>query len=148
MTLRTDVVSFLAVAASALALAGCGPTVVDGVRSVFSASQLCTAANVTVKARPDLAPHSVLNGVTPPPGQSLDSVGDAYEVSGCNTKRLYVCGHPFVGTHADPFSASVSPDGIDMSFNTSDFSLFTSHDIQGGRITSAVVCQPSAQTIQ
>ena len=147
MTLRTDVVSFLAVAASALAFGGCGPTVVEDPLRLLGRAAL-HGRQRHGQGRPDLAPHSVLNGVTPPPGQSLDSVGDAYEVSGCNTKRLYVCGHPFVGTHADPFSASVSPDGIDMSFNTSDFSLFTSHDIEGGRITSAVVCQPSAQTIQ
>jgi hypothetical protein len=101
-----------------------------------------------VRARPDLAPHSVLKGVTPPPGVDLDAVGDTYEISGCAKKLLFVCGHPVAGNHADPFSAGVSKDGIDMSFNTDEFTLITAHSVEGGRITSAVVCQPASQTVQ
>jgi hypothetical protein len=148
MSFRRDVFTSVATTVAALACAACGPTFTDGVRAVYSSSQLCTSANVTVKARPDLAPHTVLAGVTPPPGVALDSVGDVYEVSGCNRKIVYVCGHPVVGKNPDPFSAAVSPDGIDMAFNTDEFALFTSHIVEDGRIKSAVVCQASGQTVQ
>jgi len=131
-----------------LACVGCGPTVTDGIRMVYATSQLCTYAGVSAKPRPDLAPHTVLKDVTPPPGVAVDSLGDTYEVSGCGQKLLLVCGHPVVGNHADPFSATVSPDGIDMSFNTANFALFTDHNVEGGHITSAVVCQASPQTVQ
>ena len=148
MRFGRDVVTIFAMALGTVACAGCGPTMNDGIRAVYSSSQLCTYAGVNAKARPNLAPHTVLPGVTPPPGVAVDALGDTYEISGCGKKILYVCGHPVVGNHADPFSAGVSPDGIDMSFNTSNFALFTSHSIQGGRITSAVVCQASTQTVQ
>jgi hypothetical protein len=131
-------------------LAGTGcytHTVADGARAIFADSQLCTNAGITVTARPDLAPHAILKDVTPPPGVSLDSLGETYEISGCSfSKLLYVCGRPIIGTHADPFSAAVSPDGIDMAFNTPDFTLLTAHEIEGGRITSAVVCHAATQT--
>ncbi len=143
-----NVVTIVAMAIPSLACAGCGPTMNDGIRAVYSSSQLCTYAGVGAKARPDLAPHAVLQGVTPPPGVSVDSLGDTYELSGCGKKMLMVCGHPVVGNHADPFVVSVSPDGIDMAFNTSNFSLFTSHSVEGARVTSAVVCQASTQKVQ
>jgi hypothetical protein len=148
MTFRRDVLTIAAMTVATLACAGCGPTVTDGIRMVYSSSQLCTYAGVSAKARPDLAPHTVLPDLTPPPGVAVDSLGDTYEISGCGKKLLLVCGHPVVGNHPDPFSASVSPDGIDMSLNTNNFALFTSHSIEGGRITSAVVCQASARTVQ
>ncbi len=143
-----DVVTILAMTVATLACTGCGPTFNDGIRMVYASSQLCTYAGVSAKARSDLAPHAVLKNVTPPPGVAVDSLGDAYEVSGCGKTIVYVCGHPVVGSHADPFSASVSPDGIDMAFNTSNFALYTSHSIEGGRITSAVVCQAATQSVQ
>jgi hypothetical protein len=145
MGFGTRSVTLLGLSLAALA---CGPTKQDGIRAVFASSQLCPTGGITLKERPDLAPHTVLKDVTPPPGVAVDSLGDTYEVSGCGTKQILVCGHPVVGSHADPFSAVVSPDGNDMFFNTSRFALFTAHSVEGGRITSAVVCQGSSQSLQ
>ena len=129
------------------------PTVADGARAVFATSQICTPDKVTVKERPDLAPHSVLPGVTPPNGQNIDSVGSAYEVSGCAKKLVLVCGRPFVDTPPpDPFSAGVTyPNGSDwpdLSFNNEYYALTRAIDIDGNRVASAVVCQPAKTAVQ
>lgn len=129
------------------------PTVADGARAVFATSQVCTPDKVTVKERPDIAPHTVLPGVTPPNNQNLDAVGSAYEVSGCAKKLVLVCGRPFVDTPPpDPFSAGVThPNGNDwpdLSFNNEYWAITRAVDIDGDRVVSAVVCQPAKTSVQ
>lgn len=148
MGFATKVIATTMGIAASLALAGCAPTVADGARAVFSTSQICPDDAITVRARGDVAPHSVLNGVTPPPGVNIDSVGDTYEVAGCNKKVLFVCGRPIVGSHADPFSAAVTQDqyGTELTLNTEYFALTRALDVDGRHVASAVVCQPGAPT--
>ena len=135
---------------SALAVSACAPTVADGAQRVFSTTQICRADAVSVKARPDLAPHAVLEGVSPPPGLDLDAVGGTYELSGCNRKLLYVCAHPIVGNHPDAFSAAITQGefGTEVSLNTEYFALTRALETSGGRVTSAVVCQPGTASLQ
>jgi hypothetical protein len=133
-----------------LATAGCAPSVADGAQRIYSTSQICPAEGVTVRLRSDLPPHSVLKGVTPPPGVALDSVGDTYEITGCNKKMLMVCGHPIVGTHPDPFSAAATSDddGIRVSLNTGTFTITRALSIEDDRVSTVVVCQPASQAAQ
>jgi hypothetical protein len=150
MRFATKVVAMTIGMAASLALAGCAPTVADGARAVFSTSQICRADAITIRARPDLAPHAVLKGVTPPPGVDLDAVGDTYELAGCNRKVLLVCGRPVVGNHADPFSAAISQGeyGTELTLNTEYFALTRALDVDGNRVASAVVCQTANSTVQ
>jgi len=140
----------MVVAAAGLASAGCAHSVADGAVSVFSTTQICPYETIDIKARPDLAPHSVLKGVTPPPGVDLDSVGSTYEISGCNHKQLYVCGRPVIGKTTDPFSAGYSrqDDGVHLDLNTEYFAITRALDTEGNRVANVVVCQPANQTVQ
>ena len=143
-------IATVVVGAAGLASAGCAPTVSDGAQSVFSTSQICPAASITVKARSDLAPHTVLKDTTPPPGVDLDSVGDTYEISGCSKKMIFVCGHPVVGNHPDPFSAGVShaEDMTYLTLNTEYFAITRAISVDGNRVSTVVVCQPASPTVQ
>jgi hypothetical protein len=145
---RKAALATFVLAASSLAAAGCAPTVADGARSVFSTTHICPASAITVTTRSDLAPHSVLKGVTPPPGVDLDSVGSTYEISGCNQKVLFVCGRPVVGKTQDPFSAgfAYADDGVHLDLNTDYFAITRALDESGGRVSTVVVCQPGSQT--
>jgi hypothetical protein len=144
----------LATSLLACCVTGCStPTVADGARMVFATSQVCTPDKVTVKERPDLAPHSVLPGVTPPNDANIDSVGSTYEISGCAKKLVMVCGRPYVDKPPpDPFSAGVTyPNGndwADLSFNNEYYALTRAIDIDGDRVVSAVVCQPAKTSVQ
>jgi hypothetical protein len=92
----------------------------------------------------------VLKDVTPPPGVNLDSVGDTYEMSGCDKKLLMVCAHPVEGAHPDPFSAGVKQGeyGTELSLNTEYFTLVRALSVDGGRVSSVVVCQPGGAAPQ
>jgi hypothetical protein len=132
-------------------LAGCAPTVEDGARQVYAVSQICDFTAVQVRERSDLRPSSVLQGVTPPPGVDLDSVGSAYELSGCGKKQIFVCGRPFVGKGTDPFSVvdeSTPGQWGDVTFHTEYYALTRATHIADGRVPTAVVCQPAAATVQ
>ena len=136
---------------SALAAVGCAPSVADGAQTVFSTSQICPFASVTVKERSDLAPHSVLKSTDAPPGYTVDSVGRTYEVSGCNKKLLMDCANPVVGKHADPFSADFSradDDEVFLSVNTDTFTITRAITTSGDRVSTVVVCQPATQSVQ
>lgn len=149
---RKGVVVGMAVFASALATQGCAPSVADGAKMVYATSHICPAEKVDVRLRSDIAPHTVLQGVTPPPGTSLDSVGDTYEISGCNKKVTMVCGHPIVGKHDDPFSADATEDeedGMHLSLNTGYFAITRALSVDDNRVSSVVVCHPAAtKTVQ
>jgi hypothetical protein len=147
---RKTLLASLLLASSAVLLAGCAPTVEDGARQVYAVSQICPAAGVAVKARPDLAPHTVLSGATPPPPSDIDSVSETYEISGCAQKRLFVCAHPVIRKQSDPFSVALAyaDDGAHLDFNTEYFELVRGLDVDGDHVESAVVCQPGTQTIQ
>jgi hypothetical protein len=152
MPFGRNLVATMILAGAGVTLAGCAPTVADGARAVFSTSQICDHAGVTVKERSDLAPHAVLKGVAPPPGVELDSVGSTYEISGCGAKLVFVCGRPVVGQHGDPFSAEVTSSkgstSTDVAFNTRYFAITRSMGIDGNRVSNAVVCQPGSPTVQ
>jgi hypothetical protein len=144
------IVTTMILGAASLASAGCAHSVADGAVSVFSTTQICPYETIDIKARPDLAPHSVLKGVTPPAGVDLDSVGSTYEISGCNKKQLYVCGRPVNGKGTDPFSAAFSrqDDGVHLDLNTEYFAITRALDSEGNRVANVVVCQPANQTVQ
>jgi hypothetical protein len=144
------VIAGIVVCVAGPVLAGCAPTVADGARRVFSVSEICPYESVAVRARGDLAPHAVLQGVSPPPGVSIDDVGDTYELSGCNKKVVMVCGNPVVSSHADPFSAQAAIDdnGMRLLVNTGTFTITRAVDVDGNRVSNVVVCQAATQSVQ
>lgn len=131
--------------AGCLASTACAPSVADGAARIYSAAEICPHEGITVKARSDVAPHSVLKGTPTPPGVDIDSIASTYEIAGCGKKVLYVCGRPIVGNHADPFSVAVSsPDdlGPRLSLNTPYFTETRAIDVAGDHIANMTACQP------
>ncbi len=136
---------------SGLTSVGCAPSVAEGAQRVFSTSQICPYESVTVRARSDLPPHSVLKGSSAPPGYTVDSVGQTYEVTGCQKTLVMVCGNPVIGKHPDPFSADFSrsdDDEVHLSLGTEYFAITRALTTSGDRVSTVVVCQPGGQVVQ
>ena len=131
--------------AAGIASTACAPSVADGAARIYSVAEICPHDGVTVKGRSDLAPHSVLKGVSTAPGVNIDSITDTYELTGCGKKVLYVCGRPVIGNHPDPFSVAVwTPDDVGprLAVNTPYFTETRAIDIDGDRIENMTTCQP------
>jgi hypothetical protein len=121
-----------------------------GAQMVFTAEYGCPANRVTVIARPDTLPHSVLRTrrEAMPVAAGSQGTNDAddvdrdwhtYEVRGCGEQLLYACQHPTVNT----FSADDGHTEGDLSFAIQvDDPLNVSPDITR-TVWSAVRCLSS-----
>lgn len=154
-------------ALAAFAVMGCSMPLPDGAQSVFSRTYTCPEDRITVTPRPDLIPHTLLKGgevVAPPPPPpvaadpermrlwrtlhppttSIDDIGDAYEVSGCGERRVYVCAHPQLDGGQGAFSATVEALGRSrrLLVHTAYYAGGDVVTARGGSVASAVVCLP------
>jgi len=130
--MRTSLV-FIAAIASACGAPSGGPRLPEpaGAQMLFAQNETCPADRITVTARPDVPPHTILahGGGDPPPeiasdpermalwahqhGDDLGAIDSAWRtfaVSGCNTQSLYVCQHPS-GADFDAQNGHIVGDG-------------------------------------
>jgi hypothetical protein len=152
--------------AFALLFAGCGTlNLPDAASQIFTHAVTCPTERVAIKARPDVAPTTVLPPppMAPPPADVAadpermklwrhdhDTAPDfgrlhaaVFEATGCGHHVLYVCAHPRIDGNNSVWSASwdgnsatVFTDSIAMLPNT------TAVDVDV--LSSAVVCFPGA----
>jgi hypothetical protein len=156
------------VGAVIIASSGCATESVPlGAQSIFARANTCSAERVTVTARPDVAPHTVLppegpDANAPPPEggdydvmrsvprslappsapRNVDALGATYEVSGCGKSLLLVCANPIVDGRSGAFSASFS-EGFAASRAPLQHSFSKAQIIEGDRVLSMVVCEPA-----
>jgi hypothetical protein len=149
----------------ACAAPGCGAfreRFADGARTVFVSSNVCPAARVKVIPRPDIAPHVVYasSSLSPPPevasdparmrlwehqnSVDVDAIGKSYEVSGCGTRVMYVCAHPWLHRSFGPFSAEQYEDADGVTQVKLFTENYASSDnttlIEGDEVLSTIVC--------
>jgi hypothetical protein len=152
--------------AFALLIAGCGTmNLPDAASQIFSSSVTCPPERVVIKARPDVAPTTVLPApaMAPAPAeiaadpermklwrQQHDTAPDfgrlnakVFEATGCGHHALYVCAHPRIDGNNSVWSASwdgnsatVFTDSVAMSPGTTAVDL----DV----LASAAVCFPGS----
>jgi len=158
----------LAIIATILAGAGCTTelSLHDGAGQSFAGEHTCPLGRLTIRARPDLPPHVVLPPrVDPPPAEiaadperlqmwnqqqaashpDLDRFASTFEVSGCRTTELFVCGHPRSDIKDGDWSADIDADGHVGLASSNHVDLPNMTTVDSGVVTSSVVCLPASR---